>query len=244
MQNHNPRTGQVDLFSLFFLAIVLLSALTGLYWGSELGSAHGFWGRLIGGVLGTIAGPMGAMLIAIAITVATEPVDRFWRWWRPYPPACENGTCVRWNDYRRCQIPEGTVRRVRGLACFGERCRCGNLYTGGCDYPLLNRWVRVLPDGDVRPYLRHRVLGRWIRDETNVVVKASESKWSDASLDIPGWLLPVALTVICGGIALTVAYVGPDAKADPIRPWFVIACAALGLGIGCAVWRMHGSGRR
>lgn len=233
MKTRSPRAGQVNLFDLLMLVLLVLSALTGLYWGIELGSAYGFLGRPIGGVLGAAAGVIGAVLVTLTIFVASEPFDRFWRWWRPYPPACENGTCAGQDDYSRCEIPEDVVRRVRSLARFGKRCRCGNIYGGGCDYPLLNRWVRVLPEGTVRPYLRHRPFGRWIRDETNVVAKASEPKRPRPSIKIPRWVVPVALAVISGGMAAKVAYIGPHATADPIRPWFVLACAALGLGLGC-----------
>ena len=88
------------------------------------------------------------------------------------------------------------------------------------------------------------MFGRWKPDETDVVLKAAESKATGSPIEIPGWMSSLALTVICGGIAIWVAYVGPDAKANPIRPWLVIGCTVLGLGIGCAVWWMSGSEKR
>lgn len=194
--------------------------------------------------MGLIAGVVGAVLLALVIAIASQPVNTFWRWWRPYPPACENGTCVSPRDYRPSEIPEDVVRRVRGLSRFGNRCRCGNVYAGGCDYPLLNRWVRVLPDGEVRPYLMHRVFGKWKLDETTVVSKAAESKAIGPPIELPGWTIPLASTILCGGIALAIAYFGPEAKAHPIRPWFVMGCTVFGLAVGSAVWWMRGSAKR
>lgn len=237
MQRRRRRAGEVNLTDLLLMILALVCSMTGVAWGIKFGSALGIWGAILGSGLGLMAGVAGAVLTVLAIAVASEPFDAFWRRWRPYPPTCENGTCTHRQDYCRTEIPEDVVARVRGLSRFGHRCRCGNVYGGGCDYPLLNRWIRVLPNGQVRPYLRHRILGRWIPDKTAVVVKAAEySKPTSPPIEVPGWVLPVALAVISGGIATWVAYVSPDAKPHPIRPWFVITCTVVGLGCGCVVW--------
>jgi hypothetical protein len=54
-------------------------------------------------------------------------------------------------------------------------------------------------------------------------------------ISIPGWVIPCLSTVIFGGTAFIIVW-RDSGFSDPIGPWFVIACATLGLVLGCVVW--------
>jgi hypothetical protein len=225
------------LTELLVLVLVFLSMLAGLARGVEFGAAHGPLGRIAGGALGAAAGAVGALLAVLLIALICEPFERFWRWWRPSLPACENGTCRGYGDYKRCDIPPETRRKVQGLASSGWRCRCGNVYGGGCDYPLLNRFVRILPNGTVRPYLKHRLLGRWRPDNRTTFPSppAAGTHWTEK--DLPGWLVPLFTGVLCGAISLFVVW-RQSGLSRPTAPWFIGGCALLGLVLGCVAWRI------
>src|SRR4051812_27709790 len=173
---------------LFFLLLITLSAIWGFSLGARLGSTYGILGKTISAVVGLIAGVVATVLAGFLAALAEEPLDRFWRRWRPYPPVCENGTCAGRHDYETTKVPEETVAAVKGLSWLGYRCKCGNIYAGGYGYGMQNRWVRILPDGQIRPYLTHRVLGRWQIDDGSGMAEewVEAQSWIDR-LAIPGW---------------------------------------------------------
>lgn len=234
---HKRRAGEVTLIDLLVLWLVLLGAAGGFLVGKELGSDYGLLGKVIGGIVGPIAGVAAALVATLLIALISEPFDRFWRWWRPYLPVCEDGTCSGRDGYRPCEIPEDVCKTVKGLCSRGNRCKCGNVYATGYDYPMRNRWVRVLPDGKIRPYLKHGLFGRWRPDDgSGIVQKAAEPEEPRAEIEIPGWVIPGASAALCGAVAWLVVCFETQREPHPIAPWFVLGCAALGLVAGCAGW--------
>lgn len=236
--NHQGRKAEVATLDLMMLFLIFIGAFVGFVYGIEIGSDYGIWGKVIGGITGPIVVVVAALSATwLLFLVVVEPIDRFNRWWRPYPPVCENGCCESYSDYQSYTIPEDVVKRVKGMAHYGNRCRCGNIYAGGCDSPMLNRWVRVLPNGEVRPYLKHVVFGRWKPDEGEiVVVKKEDSETHRTPLILPGWIIPVFMTLICGGMAFFEIYIRTDLEPHPLSAWFVGGIALLGFVIGCIVW--------
>lgn len=161
---HRRRKG-VTLVELLLLMLILIGAAVGLALGITIGRTHGIAGMVIGAILGIICGVAAVLAISIVALVILEPFRRFWRWWRPYPPVCENGTCLGHDGFETYILPEDVVLRLNGLSWLGWKCRCGSIYAGGYDLPFRNRWVRVLPNGKIRPYLVHHFLGRWQSDD-------------------------------------------------------------------------------
>ena len=119
--------------------LVIICALVGVFHGVNLGSSHGMLGRIIGGIGGFLVGVFAAVAAIFIVALINEPFERFWRWWRPYPPVCENGTCNGFRGYNLAEIPEDLLRRVKGLSHLGWRCKCGNIYAGGYGYGMQNR---------------------------------------------------------------------------------------------------------
>lgn len=159
---------------MFFAACALLGAI----WGGKIGAEYGPLGILPGVVAGTMAwivcGIVLYVVFALLVTLICWPFSKFWRWWRPYPPVCENGTCKGFQSYEYYHIPDEMRADKQWIACLGLRCECGNIYVGGIGYGVLNRWFRLLPDGTIRPYLKHRVLGRWQPDVQAEVIPPKE----------------------------------------------------------------------
>jgi hypothetical protein len=179
------------------------------------------------------------LLFGLPLAVILEPVDRFSRWWRPYPPPCENGTCVGGSGYVPATIPDDVLTAVAGLSPYGRRCRCGDLYTGGTAHGLRNRWVRVLPNGAIRPYLKHGFWGRWRRDNAGVIEPGLPERainwWAQfTDRQIPGWAA-VALTTALPTGAAVLAISEAAGLANPIAPWLVGLVALLGFITGCVI---------
>jgi hypothetical protein len=233
------RKGEAD-FEFMVVLLALLGAVVGGVYGFDIGSRRGVLAGFAAGVLGAVVGLLGTLLAAFLLAFLLSPLDalleRFARWWRPYPPACENGACAGRDAYQRCEIPEEVVKRVRGLCRSGYRCKCGNVYATGHDYGMQRRFLRVLPDGKIRPYLRFRIFGRWRADDGRGIIELPPDYVEPVPREIPGWVVPCLSTAIFGGVAFCVVYLSPSAKPHPIDPWFVLAVAALGFVTGCVVW--------
>lgn len=233
------RRGQSNIdFIAFFLAVFGL--LVGILLGADYGSRFGVLGGLLGALVGAVVGFLGTLLATFLLTFALLPLDclldRFSRWWCPYVPACENGTCVEGEGYSACEIPEEVVKRVKGLCRTGYRCKCGHVYATGYDYGMQRRFIRVLPDGTIRPYLRHRIFGRWRPDEGQGIVELPPDYVEPAPLKIPGWTVPCLCMLLCGGIAFYVVYLRSGNERHPVAPWFVLGATLLGFASGCIAW--------
>ena len=224
--------GAVTLRALLFLLLTLLAALVGSRFGSQYGTLGAVSGMLVGAVVGCLAGLLAAFVL--------ELFDGFWSWWRPYPPVCENGTCVGPSSYESVMLPKEHVAAVAGLSPFGDRCKCGNLYTGGYAGGFRNRWVRILPDGTIRPYLKHVVFGRWRRDEATTIETIGPGPLERACnrldrVDIPGWLVPILSMSIFGAIAFIAAW-RKLLVADPVALWMAGLISLWGFVFGCIAW--------
>jgi len=145
--------------------LVLIGAIVGLFYGIVIGAKYGVAAKIAGAIVGMMLGGLSVVLAGFIVALILEPFDRLWRWWRPYPPVCENGTCVGYESFESVKLEEHVVEKTAGLSWLGWRCNCGNFYGGGYEFPFHNRWVRVLPNGKIRPYLIHRFLGRWYPDD-------------------------------------------------------------------------------
>ena len=123
---HRRRRGKGGAYFEFMVAfLALCGAMVGFSYGLDFGWHYGVLAGLAGGVLGAGVGLLGTFLAMFLLVLVLSPLDtlagRFARWWRPFPPPCENGTCIGRDAYRRCEIPEEVVNRVRGLCRSGYR---------------------------------------------------------------------------------------------------------------------------
>jgi hypothetical protein len=244
MTTHQSARGIREAFTLVeleFLLFAFLCAVIGCSLGIKFGSSYGIQGKVIGGIVGSMA---GVAAVALATLIAVLVYDHIWRRWRPYPPVCENGTCMGLPNYKTTKIPEDVLATVKGLSSLGWRCTCGNVYAGGYAQGLQNRWVRVLPDAKIRPYLKHRMLGRWKPDDALPIGPGRIERavqWLDRHTDpyfqakIPGWVIPGLMAVITGGLAFVVVW-SESGLTNPNGPWFVIVVAFLGFVLGCIAW--------
>ncbi len=307
----NLRRGAVSLADLLALLLLFISLIVGLRYGIRWGGSLGTLGAAVGGVIGVVAGVAFTVVAMLLAAWVSWRVVAFTCWWRPYPPPCERGTCIRPDQQRLEHLPEEIGETRPDLSCCGYRCQCGNLYA-----PLgSTRWVRVLPDGTLEPYLVHRPFGRWRPDpakelppyrhvseaaffgrvgavslavgvaallltrfvslgalqtigavgimsgvtllllvgidrisrrkrpvaaasETEQGQKGKATDVDEAGGDghIPGWTIPLIVTLLTGGTAFFVIW--SEAGLDnPVSQWFIPMCAALGLILGTAAWR-------
>src|SRR5437867_2731615 len=142
-QSHTRSVRGVTNLELLFILLMVVCMLAGVLHGIRFGSSYGPLGKWIGGIGGLIVGVAVAVMAMFMAALIDLPFDRFWRWWRPYPPVCENGTCKGYRGYDVIRIPEEVLQRVKGLSWVGWRCKCGNIYAGGIGYGMQNRYVRV-----------------------------------------------------------------------------------------------------
>ncbi|TWU07005.1 hypothetical protein CA54_54090 [Symmachiella macrocystis] len=233
---------QVRPIDLLFVFLALVCSMCGFLFGLGLGSDYGILGKAVGCVLGLIIGGAASVLFMLCVAVVGDLLDRIWRRWRPYPPPCENGTCVHTSHFRSTEIPDEMVHSVAGLAKYGQRCRCGNLYAGGIAHGLQNRWVRVLPDGTIRAYLIHRPFGRWKPDNSTEIKQETIERVLDRfgrilEGQVPGWGLPPLMTIIFAGIASYAVY-SQSGFQHPFALWFIGALATYGFVSGCVfLWK-------
>jgi hypothetical protein len=155
------------LNELLALLMIISFMIAGLLKGVKIGNEFGVIGAIIGAVVGSIAGLVAALALILLIVLIYRPYEAFWKWWRPYPPVCENGTCVGYEAYETMKTPDEVRVNASDISPVCYRCKCGNHYGGGTK-TLWNRWVRIMPDGTTRPYLKHRSFGRWKPDREDL----------------------------------------------------------------------------
>src|SRR5437762_2994979 len=129
----------VTLVEFLVLTFALSCAILGCLAGAKVGSRYGLLGEVIGCIAGALAGGTAAVLAALLAALVYEPVDRFWRWWRPYPPPCENGTCRALRDWKTTPTPDDALAAVKGLSVVAWQVKGGNLYGGRYEHGLQDR---------------------------------------------------------------------------------------------------------
>lgn len=160
LQKHSMRFGAVGPDTLVTIVLLLLSVIVGMRYGVRWGAAWGIFGSIGGGIVGFIAGVAFTVFVRFLASLISPPFEAFRRWWRPYPPPCEHGTCTNLGQYHVERLRDEFHENRPDLSSIGWRCRCGGLYAG----VGATRWVRVLSEGTLEPYLVHRPFGRWRRD--------------------------------------------------------------------------------
>lgn len=244
-QDQRRRSGEVGPEFMFQLMVLLLSVIVGIHYGDRFGSDYGILVRIVGWLLGPVIVTLlafGTWLLLYLVIV--DPIERILTWWRPHPPPCENKTCTHAAGYRAYKLPDDVARRWKGLASWGRQCGCGRVYAGGNDSPLRDRWVRVLPDGSLRPYLRHRLFGRWKPDRADAViaVPATYKETPPAEINFPTGTPTIVLTLFTMATSLWVVW--SDLPTHELAYPFVAACTLLALITGIVVeWRMLRSQR-
>lgn len=132
--------------AIYFLVILLCGGIGAAAFGRQWGWLFG----IPGFILGLVAGFLFFKLLGL--------LSRAWGVWKPLRPPCERGRC-RSGDYEFVRVEE------RG-AVF--KCRCGDEYLNPDWLPLTTRrFMRLLPDGSVRPYMKARPLCRWRKEGEN-----------------------------------------------------------------------------
>ena len=135
---HRGESRSMSLFELLWLTFLILCAVL---------VGHSLAHRL--GTLGWWLGVPAGLALWIAITqIVIKTAYRF----RPNAPVCRNEKCFA-KDYSVLKFtPDGVM----------FRCRCGNTYLKS-----KNRFVEVLPDGSVHPYMRRSTWRNWRPDSAN-----------------------------------------------------------------------------
>ncbi len=145
------RRGEVGLFELLFIIVVLTG---GLILAGYASSKFGWLGFVGGGILGVIAS-LGGLLLVLYVWAFSEALCFGGI---PYLPTCGNGKCKSgllsdFGDYE----PE-TDEQFR--AYF--RCKCGTLYWRNRKE---GRVLEVLPDGTMKPFKIWRSFRGWYSDD-------------------------------------------------------------------------------
>ncbi|WP_434384059.1 hypothetical protein [Melittangium boletus] len=150
---------------------VLLFTFGGILLGAQAGfnSADDLPGRVLGLLLGGVAGGGGGILATSLLMGGLLALGSFLEWWRPDYPRCRQGRCgTGAYSYRGSKEPteadrhfqERMLREDFGLVVY---CNCGDRYVTD---PRRRRFLRVEADGSLHPFRRHRPLGRaWLPDE-------------------------------------------------------------------------------
>jgi hypothetical protein len=162
--HHKPKG--ITLIELLVFLWILIFALVVAIRSMRFASQYGPWWALLGTIIGFFAGIIGAIALALLLTLICQTIAKFSIWWRPFPPVCENGSC-HIKDYNSTETPLSVRKYVEGILYHAYRCKCGNLYTQIDSLGLRTRWVRILPDNTVQPYLKHYIFGRWKPDALN-----------------------------------------------------------------------------
>lgn len=123
---------------LFIIAAICLGTVAARWAGAR-------WG-LLGYPLGFVAGVFLLLCLGLLIAFLT---DVFWSGIPPHPTYCRRGKC-RFEDFE--------IRKIGDDA--GWFCRCGDRYQ-----KRGRRWVEILPDGSVRPYVIWKAFKGWLPDE-------------------------------------------------------------------------------
>jgi hypothetical protein len=184
------------LIEILVILWVLIFAVSGLANGSRFGSQYGPGWSVLGAVIGFFTGILVAVALLLLFGLIVEMVGRFCKWWRLFPPVCENGTC-RPSYYESTETPLLLRKHVDGIQYHAYRCKCGNLYTKiGC-LSLKTQWVRILSDNAIQPYLKHFPFGRWkpdTSDRIEIPISNDDRTW-DLELHTTSNLTPTQLAV-------------------------------------------------
>jgi hypothetical protein len=104
------------------------------------------------GILGWVVGmPLGFGIGILILKAVSGVLDYSWYRWRPLRPPCRKGSCMA-QDYKLVEVSTG------GLT---YQCKCGDKYR---KLAAPERFVEVLSDGSLRPYMKRRGIGRWEHD--------------------------------------------------------------------------------
>lgn len=126
---------------LFFIIFLSLSVFLGKFLGTYLG------------ILGWIFGFIIGILSGITTSFFLNRFVDIWYKWCPLRPKCKNGNCSS-DDY---QIIES---RKDGAVFL---CQCGTKYFQ--NWPKRDRFMEVLDDGSIVPYMKRRgIFGRWEKE--------------------------------------------------------------------------------
>lgn len=120
-------------------------AAVGLWVGTRYGLVVGFGGFVMG------------LSIAWVFGKGVSAAEKLWRKWRPMRPTCRNGRCVA-DDYE-------WLRTTSDGDVFA--CGCGDTYllsSRGCSQTT--HFWRLSTDGAPRPFMKHSLVGRWVREQS------------------------------------------------------------------------------
>jgi hypothetical protein len=149
--------------------MVMLFAFGGLLLGAQLGwrlgGAYGSLGRMGVAIGGGLGGLVAGIFGGIGFVILGDALEKSRLRRQPFPPPCENGCCRHEADFAKFEIPPEVLQSRRGMRARGYRCRCGNSYGSGYEDRLENKFFRILPDGAIRPYLKHGIWGPWKPDD-------------------------------------------------------------------------------
>jgi len=137
LQRENRMKGFTLIELLVFIANAIIAYFVGRYLSEK-------WGT-IGWFIGVPAGffcLIGAAKVVLFISSRAMPIR----------PMCRNGKCGA-NDYKFLKITkDGSV----------FQCRCGDKYFR---LRAAARFLEVLPDGSLRPYMKRKPFGKWQPDQ-------------------------------------------------------------------------------
>lgn len=136
------------------LSIIVLVIVGGIL-GGMYGSGFGPWVQIAGIAGGFILGFLCSVVLWGTVFGIVSIQDR----WRPDRPKCKSGRCYSDHYDSLSWSPDKLTKRERQLADdFGGliyRCRCGTTYLAS-----QRRFLEVLPDGSVKPYMFHKPFSR------------------------------------------------------------------------------------
>ena len=128
---------------------------------------HPLWGPNGGELF--LSGAMPACISNVGLWLVVVGIGTFLEWWRPDRPKCKSGRCYS-DDYDYIGFPphELTERErqlTRRFDALIVRCRCGTTYLRS---KKLRKFMEVLPDGSVSPYMCYEPFGRqWKLDRAS-----------------------------------------------------------------------------
>jgi len=200
----NNKSG-FTLIELLVFIWILIFAMNGFSKGMRFASQYGPWGAILGAVGGFLAGAIVAIALMILFIYTIDLIKKFSAWWRPNPPACDNGCCHS-NDYESTETPLTVRKHVKGILYNAYRCNCGNLYTKLGYLSLKTQWVRILPDNTVQAYLKHYPFSRWKPDTSDKIEMPASDNERQWDIDLhstknltptqQGWFLLVLIPSI------------------------------------------------
>jgi hypothetical protein len=139
MTNRSFRIGATTIE----LIVIGVAFCIGLVCGFESVERWGAWTFPLGFVGGVVA----TLLVLLGVAVADTYL---WSGSPPHPPTCRSGKC-KWEEFEI---------RTLGDDDAGHFCRCGDRYD-----KRGRRWVEILPDGTIGPFMIWRPLRGWTLEE-------------------------------------------------------------------------------